>query len=309
MTLPATMFHMGLLDFPTSKTPNNKHVNDYRVNEFVQNSYNKTKYTFDVPRIADQYELHGLMITFAEEAKDKYDNNLKKATLTLSVLSQVVSHNLLGFLAKTQLVTRYGEANCILFSENTRYPLDICSLPSNDFSYEIDVDCPGIVGISAIGNYRFLSHERRKQLVNEPHNQHIPINDSQVLESASVSDVLQARLEFNGVTRGYYIQGDIDNLENITLTFNGHERWNYNKIMLNVLGIHICKNLLYLSFDGVDPYNKLSGPSDSGLNCSGIDNQTIKLTFSERQKSAIVFNNGYATLEYKKNICNVLPGQ
>ncbi len=310
MSSLASMFHLGLLD-KQLPTPD-KYVNDYRVDKFKQNNENKTKYLFDIPRIADQYELHGIMITIAEDAKEitseKEGNHIKNAILTLTVAGHVASRTMLGFLAKSQTAVKWENANCILLSDNSRYPLDICSLPHNLFSYELEVDCPGIADISAIGNYRLLNLDKRKQLTELPHTQIIPINDAHVIESNCMSQVLKSRLEFNGVTRGYFINGDIDNLENVTLLFNGHERWNYDKLMLRILGTRVSDKMLYLSFDGLHYSNK-SDRCNSGLNCSGIDNQTIKLTFSTFQKSAIVFNHSYATLEYKKNICNVLIGQ
>ncbi len=325
MSSPASLFHLGLLD-KQLPTPD-KHVNDYRVDKFKQSTENITKYRFDIPRIADQYELHGIIITFAEDAKEitseKEGNHIKNATLTLTVAGHVASRTMLGFLAKSQTAVKWENANCILLSDNARYPLDICSLPHNVFSYELEIDFPGITDISAIGNYCFLNIEKRKQLTDgSPHNQIIPINNAHVIDlnkdipisesvvckSNCVSQVLKTRLEFNGVTRGYFISGDIDNLENVTLLFNGHERWNYDKLMLRILGTRVSDKMLYLSFDGLH-YAAKSDGYNSGLNCSFIDNQTIKLTFSTFQKSAIVFNHGYATLEYKKNICNVLTGQ
>ncbi len=310
MTSPASMFHLRLLD---KQSPTlDKYVNDYRIDKFKQSTENKTKYRFDIPLIADQYELHGIMITFAEDAKEitseKEGNHIKNATLTLTVAGHVASHTMLGFLAKAQTAVKFENANCILLSDNARYPLDICSLPHNVFSYELDIDVPGITDISAIGNYRLLNIEKRKQLTDgSPHNQIIPINNAHVIESNCMSKVLESRLEFNGVTRGYFINGDIDNLENVTLLFNGHERWNYDKLMLRILGTRVSDKMIYLSFDGLHYAAKSDGYSV--LNCSWIDNQTIKLTFSTFQKSAIVFNHSYATLEYNKNICNILIGQ
>lgn len=47
-------------------------------------------------------------------------------------------------------------------------------------------------------------------------------------------------------TKGYFIYGNINSLQRVKLVYNGIERWNYSREMLNFIGNRINDNLLYL---------------------------------------------------------------
>lgn len=126
--------------------------------------------------------------------------------------------------------------------------------PSNQITYYVDNfnNQPNIqlTNISMLAKWVFYDSPARHKLTHEYHTdfiQHIQSTTAQVNNTTNLQIDLS---EFKFPTKGYFIEGNIDLIENIELKLHGHSRFNYNDILMSVYTKRINNNLLYIPFNG-----------------------------------------------------------
>jgi hypothetical protein len=104
--------------------------------------------------------------------------------------------------------------------------------------------------------------------------------------------------KFNLVSKGYFIDAHIEELEYIQLNLNGHSRYIYDKPMIDLF----CKrinNLLYIPFNYKIPYNRLNINDYKGsLNQYRINDLTLILKFKNKQNYIGLYSIGYNVYNY-----------
>ena len=167
--------------------------------------------------------------------------------------------------------------------------IDIIALQHSDCSYHItnlnDLANNQIQELSVIVKSIFIGDNHiRQTLAQQPHQaliQQIQYNGAEEINNNNVT----ISTNFNYLTKGYFIEGNIDLISEFELCLNGHTRWRYNDTLLNLYAKRISNNLLYVPFNGdVDNYLKPASDRTSyvgALNSSGIDQTHMKFRFSE----------------------------
>lgn len=83
------------------------------------------------------------------------------------------------------------------------------------------------------------------------------------------------------LTKGFFIEGSIDKIDNLRLSLNGHDRLVYNKLMISRYCKKISDKLVYLPFCVSNNYKDMTVDSYIGsTNLSVIDTTRINLHFS-----------------------------
>jgi len=97
------------------------------------------------------------------------------------------------------------------------------------------------------------------------------------------------RLYFNFPTKGYFIECDnINNISNVKFNIYDTERFNYDKIMLDLFAFKISKSLMFISFTNKNNYKECTVESYIGsLNQSMINNMSMTIKFDTQMSSLI----------------------
>lgn len=111
-------------------------------------------------------------------------------------------------------------------------------------------------------------------------------------------------------TKGMFIIGDINNIQNLTLRMNGHVRFCYSNAMLQTITHIVSDNMFYISFEGSNNYADMSDDGFIGsCNLSKFDNMYIEFIFYEINESKydiywinankLKYSRGFAELAYE----------
>lgn len=138
--------------------------------------------------------------------------------------------------------------------------------------------------IKLISSNTFLSNDDRQNITQTRQTTLIQqIESVYVVQNTRVSSI-EKRLNFSNVTKGYFIQGNIDKLTEFSLYLNNNCRLMLNEDMINLYCFKISDKLLYISLDNTNNIKDMRPESFiGGFNQSRIDNINIKLTYSEPQ--------------------------
>lgn len=88
-------------------------------------------------------------------------------------------------------------------------------------------------------------------------------------------------IHHNHPTKGFFIGGDINSIDELKLILNGHDRFVYNDILLSTVCTKINDNFLYIPLDINEKYDDCSITSYlSSLNLSRIDSAIFEIKFN-----------------------------
>lgn len=141
------------------------------------------------------------------------------------------------------------------------------------------------------------------------------IIDLNILNRESKMEFIQI-VNFKDKTKGYFIQGNIDELVNVELYLNDHLRYSYDEIMIYEFCHRISKNLIYIPHIGQNMnYKNISNTDyDLGINQNLLEIK-FKLKFSQPQfkfsihsitLNSIKIMGGMMTLEIKSNYSHMM---
>ena len=124
--------------------------------------------------------------------------------------------------------------------------------------------------------------------INNYQNVLIQILESKYVDLEKEQRTLSVNLDFTSNTKGYFIEGDIDNLIKINLLLNDCDKWLYDKSMLNCFTYRISNNILYVPFSNKNKNNSTIITQESYVNsCNQSEYSSINLvlTFSSKQNN------------------------
>ena len=120
----------------------------------------------------------------------------------------------------------------------------LCSETSR-ITVELQLDnIEGVNDVKLILESTFLDTDARLQLKTTVRKYDIQQISGHMLKF-SERNTLYVKLNFVLLSKGFFITGNIDSIENIVLKLNYHIRFSYNKLMLHVIGKRISNNILY----------------------------------------------------------------
>lgn len=128
-----------------------------------------------------------------------------------------------------------------------------------------------------------ITYHEHKNRINYARNMHEIIiqnlyKSGEFIGNATDTITLHGKL----LTKGLFVIGQINNIQNITICINKHIRLNYDSIILNSIAHIISDNMFYISFEGSKNYTSLSNESLIGaLHLSRINEITMSITLEE----------------------------
>lgn len=101
---------------------------------------------------------------------------------------------------------------------------------------------------------------------------------------------VRERLGHGHPTKGFFIGGDINSINELKLILNGHDRFVYNDILLTTICTKINDNFLYVPLDINEKYDDCSTTSySSSLNLSRIDSAIFEIKFSYIPTKMVIY--------------------
>jgi hypothetical protein len=96
------------------------------------------------------------------------------------------------------------------------------------------------------------------------------------------------KLPFDGNVKGYFFEGDIENINKFNFQLNGYDIFTYDRIMIDMYCKKINKNLLYFPFNHLHSYNNSEYESFVGsINHSNYDNINLRFWFDNNDNQSI----------------------
>jgi hypothetical protein len=170
--------------------------------------------------------------------------------------------------------------------------IPIYALMYHNITFEIHVsDTNGIDEIRLINTYKFVENTRAllEQQCELPIQQ-FQGGDYEFQEQTE----MRIRCNFDLLCKGFFINGNIDNISNITLKLNNHTRYSYNTALIHYACKRINSNTLYIPFNpGANWMENTFSSYEGSLNTSRIDNMEMIINFNrpERKIGLYAINN------------------
>lgn len=114
------------------------------------------------------------------------------------------------------------------------------------------------------------------------------------------------RVNFNGLAKGYFFQGNINEIINLKMVLNGFEYFDYDQIMVNLVGTRISENLLFLPFSPSVNMKEITHQSYmTGINHSRIDTVECAIRSAIPQTNFVIHALEYNELNYSNGMIGV----
>jgi hypothetical protein len=127
------------------------------------------------------------------------------------------------------------------------------------------------------------SHEKLKMLTTD-YNEYIQTIESQYINILYKTDMIN--LGFTSISKGFMIEGDIEDLKEIKFYCNNEIRYEYDQIDLELYAEKIHKDLLYIPFNNNYSYTDKSTESFIGsINLDIFNSMRLVLLFDTFKKS------------------------
>ena len=166
--------------------------------------------------------------------------------------------------------------------------IDVVALQLYEINYYLNninyLQYNDLENISVVVKGTYIDTPIRQQIAQQPHE--TLIQQIQYKGEEIHTSLYMVGLNFNNLTKGYFIEGNIDLITNFELLLNGHIRWKYDETLLSLYAKRISDNLIYIPFntDNLDNYKLPAEDRTSyigSLNSSRIDNTVMNFIFSE----------------------------
>lgn len=135
--------------------------------------------------------------------------------------------------------------------------------------------------VELLATYVYHDLEYRRRLVENEHN--ILIQQLNMTEFTSNMQNTRFRLNDNGFTKGYFIYTNVNNINQLSLRLNGHDRFVYDETMITMFCNKINDNLLYVPFIYNETPNFMNNTTESyigSLYSSRVDNVEMIFRFN-----------------------------
>ena len=196
-----------------------------------------------------------------------------------------------SFLMKLNLINQYNMDTFtvkipadITFGEIYLISLDYVGL----YIRINNIDVQLFESIDVVCNYRYIDNPLRKRLEKEYHS-----NSIQIINKCSEVNITNNNCykldikDQSGITKGYFMEGDLCNLDSFCIRVNGYDRFaSYDQVMID-LYCKITENLYYFSYTNKHNYEDLSTNSYVGSpNTQNINELVMLLKFNGTQKNS-----------------------
>ena len=258
---------------------------------------------FMIPRNCDLLEIDKLVLTFNEginvneilnQLKTNIDENNKFILFTGGCNFVTIDLHLAVNLSEP---TIHGNTLIInLCMSNYIEPLML--IASQYYEHEIKLKLSNNIHNNLTEKKIFvkkiyLDSQERRTLATKNHEIvfHQPHGSAYISEEPFVQ--FDEKIYCDGVSRGFFIGGNVNRISNFRLKIYGHDLITYNQLLLQVYAKRIGENLIYIPFNPniLDPFNDLTRNDFTGsINFSMIDNIRVQIDWLEPQTSFKMYN-------------------
>lgn len=157
---------------------------------------------------------------------------------------------------------------------NLMFEKDLYIIKLQYYNIDIIIESDNICDAELYLKYKYLDTEPSRALYHN--NQECFMKNFQWKNYTIKDGVLRNKINFNGITKGLFIENiDISKIKSLGIQFNGTDRLNYNKTMIDLFVKKIGKDIIYIQLD--DSNNKFDDYIfTSSANFSRIDDIKIK---------------------------------
>jgi len=237
---------------------------------------------------------------------NEFINNLEMSNFKLNVENNIIVNILLSLYANLNPVKIISYSNscsviitisfdttfgCIdiirLYSHQIRFKLNICQY-LNDLIDNVQLSCE-------------LTYINRTSIIQDEFRTNIQEFESLVIKLDIPELQIMNTLNFGSASKGIFVENNnISNICNIKICFNGFNRIDYNKNMLELYTVKISDNLIYILFDNNIRYTDRSIESFySGINFDYFDVCDITITFIIPDNNINIYSIRYNQMMYE----------
>jgi hypothetical protein len=241
-----------------------------------------------ISREADIVNLEYLELTFCNPERNNLDD-VKKIILTMSIGATIVEQFPLSLLINfNEPIICDGKMYINLCFDMFFGGIKLIGLEYSevrvDLKYNDAVSCISRFGIVSKLTY-VEQHERLnisqnlfEEFIQQISFINIMTDLNDINQTSNVYDII---LPFSNISKGFFIEcNNVDNLNNINLKFNSHERFNLNRFLVRTKCKKINQNLLYFPFNYDKNYSDRSAESYEGSpNLNIFGRIKLKLNF------------------------------
>ena len=213
-------------------------------------------------------------------------NELNDGIFEFSIGGNIIWNNTLSFFMKLNKSIIRNNALCIKLPYDIFInEIPIVCLQWHNVSCNIKINRPlPNYEISICYNKIHYHTNERERIRNTGLQLPIQYISSEIVKLNEPSNIIRQRLNFIGLSKGYFLEGNIDEITNFIIKINGFEYLNYNNITLHLYGVRIHENLMFLPFHPNIDYKSISNSSyNEGLNHARIDTIECNISFSSNQ--------------------------
>ncbi len=276
---------------------------EYEYENFVNQNNN---FKLDVARTGDISKHTHLIFESNITDINEFKNKIKNNNITLEIGGTTIYQMKLDFLMNFNDITYENYKFILKIPDFLNMNLYHCLLPYNIIRYIINYnnnDNQNIEKITLFGKKISLSTEEKNKLVNNLHDENYQILYSNYSSINTNSNQINIKLMFDNLIKGYFIQGNINELDELKIQFNGQIYNSYDKLTLSLISKKINENLIYIPFNDNFKYDDTNLNSfDGAVNHSRIDNVVLKFKFSNIQKNINIFGLSSNALRYRDNM-------
>jgi hypothetical protein len=296
--------------------PQNNDFNNKIVNQNVNLSLDRNNQGFRLvlPRNGDTFFYKYLAFEFQNNiSENDFNNIIKNAYFELKIGGCTIIKNKLSFFTLVDPIKiKNNKVIITLPMDYFMNEIYLIKVQYNEITINInDIENINLINNCALyGTYRFYDNPERQQIAQQEKDILIQNLQSKYIVLEDPVTEIKMRLCFNHICRGYFIEGPINNLSQIKLFVNAHERLHYDDLMVDLFCKKISDNLIYLPLDNNFNFTDFKEKSikdayRQGLNQSRVDNLSIKLTFIEPTNKAGVHSLTTNKLRYAAGIAGV----
>lgn len=183
-----------------------------------------------------------------------------------------------------------------------QYCSTMCKIKTNQPLNFADQPCE----LSLLYTQKYLDSDERRQMAQMPSIEPIQHIYTDNIQQTEPLDTLTTRINSNGISKGYFLEGALDKIINFKLQLNGHTYIDYDQIMLQMYSTQISENLCFLPFVPQTSYSDRSLETFvGGLNHVRIDATDCIIRFSEPQTTFTIHSMDFNRLKYENGFAHM----
>lgn len=270
-----------------------------------------------IPRHADMCSLQYIIFYSPNfETVDQFKNSIKNGFVELKSGNGTIIRYNFGLLMELNPVKTpvYGSYVIVIPSEYTVNDIAIIKMPRNDVYVDLKIPNAHLIdNVRMFLNYTYLDSIERNNLIDNDYEHVVQIIEHS-FDHVPMPNINNAKYLTNnkGLVKGYFIEGDLSEIEKLVLSYDGYYRLEFEKEQLDVHCHKISNNLHYLPFSFKNNYKDMTYDSYIGahnhanlrvrvdlmLKSSNVETVQSTIKFYVLMLNNLVYKHGHICLQW-----------